>query len=121
MEIHVKVIDWLHILLGILGVLGAALLFIVIAGGGLISGDELAIQITTFVAFVIGGFIFLISVPGIIVGVGLLQYRAWARILGIVLGLLNLLAFPVGTVFGIYAIWALLDQGTTELFSPSMS
>lgn len=121
MEIHVKVIGWLNIVLGVLGVLGAVILFIVIAGGGLISGNELAIQITTLVAFVIGGFIFMISIPGIIVGIGLLQFRAWARILGIVLGLLNLLLFPVGTVFGIYSIWALLDQGTTELFAPGIS
>lgn len=121
METHVKVIGWLYILLGILGILGAVLLFMLIAGSGLISGDELAIQITTLVAFVIGGFLFLISVPGIIVGIGLLQFRAWARILGIVLGLLNLLALPIGTVLGIYTIWALLDQGTTELFSPTSS
>jgi len=121
MEIHVKVIGWLHIILGVLGLLGAAFLFLIIVGGGLISGDELAIQITTLVAVVIGGFIFLLSVPGIIVGIGLLQFRAWARILGLVLGLLNLLAIPVGTLLGIYTIWALLDQDTTQLFSPQAS
>lgn len=121
METHVKVIGWLYILLGILGVLGAALLFVVVAGSGLISGDELAIQITTLVGFVVGGFLIMLSVPGIIVGIGLLQFRAWARILGIVIGLLNLLLIPIGTALGIYTIWALLDQGTTELFSPSVS
>ncbi|HSF83149.1 MAG TPA: hypothetical protein VLA49_18065 [Anaerolineales bacterium] len=121
MEIHVKVIGWLYIVLGILGVLGAALLFILVAGGGLISGDEIAIQVTTLVGLILGGLFVLLSVPGIIVGAGLIQFQPWARILALVLGLLNLLAFPVGTLLGIYTIFVLLDEATARLFAPRTS
>lgn len=37
-----------------------------------------------------GGFLILISIPGIVAGIGLLKYKSWARILAIILGVLNL-------------------------------
>jgi len=116
MEIHVKVLGWLYIALGILGILGAAALFIVMVGGGLISGDEIAMKVTTLVGLIISGVLVLLSLPGIIVGVGLIQFQPWARILALVLGLLNLVAFPIGTLLGIYTIFVLLDVGTSPLF-----
>ena len=116
METHVKVIGWLYIFLGAVGILGAVLLFLIIAGSGLISGDELAIQITSIVGAILGGILVLLSVPGIVAGIGLIQFNAWARIVSLVLGLLNLLAFPVGTLLGIYTIWVLLDDDTAALF-----
>jgi len=116
METHIKVISWLYIILGGLGLLGAAILILLVAGGGLISGDQTAILVTTLVSVILGGAIILISVPGIIAGIGLLRYRPWARILALVLGILNLPGFPVGTILGIYTIWALLDDESAGLF-----
>jgi len=119
METHVKVVGWLHIVLGILGILGAGALFLIIAGSGLISGDDIAIKITTLVGFIVGGILVLISIPGIIVGAGLIQFRPWARIMALVLALFNLLAFPLGTLLGIYTIFILLDEATSRLFAPT--
>ncbi|UCH60227.1 MAG: hypothetical protein JSV61_01775 [Anaerolineales bacterium] len=116
MDTHVKVVAWLYIVLGVLGIVGAAVLFLIIAGSGLISGDDIAIQVTTLVGLVIGGVLVLTSIPGIVVGVGLIQFQPWARIFALVLGLLNLLAFPVGTLLGIYTIFILLDEATSKLF-----
>jgi len=118
MKSHVQVIGWLYIILGVLGILLAAFVCITIVGGGLISGDRTAIAITSMVAAIVGGLITLLSIPGIVVGAGLLKFKPWARILAIVLGLLNLVNFPVGTALGIYAIWALLDEETIGLFEP---
>ena len=69
-------------------------------------------------------FIFLIllviSVPGIIAGIGLLQYRPWARILTIILSVIELLNFPFGTALGFYGIWALLSPEGAALFRDGM-
>jgi hypothetical protein len=120
METHIKVISWLYIILGALGLLGAAILILLVAGGGLISGDRTAILATTLVSVILGTVIILVSVPGIIAGIGLLKYRPWARILALVLGILNLPGFPVGTILGIYTIWALLDDESAGLFESSV-
>jgi hypothetical protein len=117
METHIKVLSWLYIVLGVLGVISAGIVFLVVAGGGLISGDRTAIAVTSLVAIIISGFILLISAPGVVAGLGLLSYRPWARILTLILGILNLPGFPIGTLLGIYTIWALLDDESVELFN----
>jgi hypothetical protein len=43
-------------------------------------------------------------------GVGLLQYRTWARVFAIVMAVLMLFSFPIGTAVSIYAFWVLLSQ-----------
>ncbi len=116
MDTHVKVLGWLWIVFGALGLLGALCAFVAIAGGGLISGDQDAILATSITSIVVGGFIFVISIPDIIAGVGLLNFKSWARILAIILAILNLFAFPIGTALGVYTLWALLNKETTPLF-----
>ncbi|HZY62866.1 MAG TPA: zinc ribbon domain-containing protein [Edaphobacter sp.] len=55
--------------------------------------------------------VFLISgataVLAFIAGFGLLSRRSWARVLAIVLAILALLKFPLGTALGIYTLWVL--------------
>ena len=116
MDIHVKILGWLYIVLGLLGVLAAGFIFFVVAGAGWISGDEVAIRITTLVAVAIAAVSVLISAPGIVAGIGLLNFQPWARILALVLGILNLPGFPLGTILGIYSLVILLDDRTSELF-----
>jgi hypothetical protein len=64
-------------------------------------------------------FLLIVSLPGLITGFGLLSYKPWARIVGIVLAVLQLLHFPLGTVFGIYALWVLLNNETERMFAGS--
>jgi hypothetical protein len=59
----------------------------------------------------------LLSAPGIIAGVGLLGFHSWARILALVLAVLNLPGFPIGTLLGIYTLYALLDDDAAHLFA----
>ena len=59
---------------------------------------------------------FLLAVPSIAGGVGLLKGKFWARILVLILGIFNLIDFPIGTLIGIYTIWVLLNQETALLF-----
>src|SRR5439155_1439776 len=41
---------------------------------------------------------------------GLFERQSWARILGLVLGILALLRFPLGTALGIYTLWVLAPE-----------
>lgn len=116
MTTHVKVLGLLYIFLGALGLVGAATLVVIVAGSGIISGDQTAIQVTGIVAFVLGMLVIVFSTPGIIAGIGLLNMKSWARILTLVLGVMNLPNFPLGTLLGGYTLWALLDESNARLF-----
>ena len=118
METHVKVVGWLHIVLSALGLLGAAFVFILVFGGGLISGDHTAILVTFLVAVFVSGLLVAISLPGLIAGMGLLRFKPWARILALVLAVLELVNFPFGTLLGIYTFIALLSNEGARLFHP---
>ncbi|HEX7974045.1 MAG TPA: hypothetical protein VF498_06530 [Anaerolineales bacterium] len=116
METHVKVVGWLYIVLGGLGILAAALVFLIVFGSGLISGDRTAIGVTFIVAAAVAVMLLVLSVPGVIAGFGLLSFKPWARILALILGILNLPGFPLGTLLGIYTLYALVDEEGARLF-----
>ncbi len=58
----------------------------------------------------LGVWLSLLSVLGIIAGFGLLGRRPWARTMAIVFGCLSLLSFPFGTALGIYTLWVLASS-----------
>ena len=43
---------------------------------------------------------------------GLFEREPWARFLGLALGFLALLRFPLGTALGIYTLWVLLPENS---------
>jgi hypothetical protein len=55
-----------------------------------------------------GGMLITFGIVGLIVGVGLLMRKSWARMLAIVVGILGLIDMPFGTALGIYTLWVLL-------------
>ena len=122
MDTHVKVLAFLFIIFGILGTmvglgLMALLSFIGVAGAASDPDAWMAIPILGFTGAALGVFILILSLPGIIAGVGLLKFRPWARILTIVLSALNLMNFPVGTIIGIYGLWVMLSDEGSRLFA----
>jgi dipeptide/tripeptide permease len=117
MDKHVTVLGALYIALGLLALLVGAVAFTVIGGAGVISGDPDAMFATGIVATVIGIFLFVIALPSIIAGVGLLKRKPWARILSLILGALNIFNIPFGTALGIYTFWVLLNDQTAPLFT----
>jgi hypothetical protein len=62
-----------------------------------------------------GGMLITMAVVGMIVGVGLLMRKSWARIFAIVVAILGLIDMPFGTALGIYTLWVLLPaESETE-------
>ncbi len=117
MEKHVTLVAALNIGFGVMGLLVACLAFVVIAGAGAISGDPQTMAITSVVAATIAVFFITLSVPEIVGGIGLLKHRGWARILVLIIAVLELFQIPFGTVVGIYTIWVLLNDETAKLFT----
>lgn len=131
MRQHVKILAVLHIVLGCLGVL-AALVVLTIFGGlaalagmsnhGGIGGDEFpATPFFGILGAVIMVVILVVSLPGLIAGIGLLNFQPWARILTIIISALELPAFPFHTALGIYGLWVLLSNEGAALFDRQWS
>ena len=58
-----------------------------------------------------------LATPGVIAGYGLLKRKSWARVLAIVIGILNLVNFPIGTAIGVYTIFVLMQEEATDFFA----
>ncbi len=123
MDTHVKVLGVLYLALSALGILAALFLMVTIGGtaglvGAAADAQDAAIAIPiigiTGMALVI--VLLALSLPGVFAGWGLLNFKPWARILAIVLAILNLFNIPFGTLLGIYALWVLLNKETERLF-----
>jgi hypothetical protein len=123
MQNHVKILGILHIVFGALGIVvgfGLLALFGGIAGIVGMNADSDDAEIAVPILGGIGGLIFaftaLLSIPGIVAGIGLLHFKPWARILAIVISILSLLHIPIGTALGFYGIWVLFSRDGQVLF-----
>ncbi len=117
MDKHITAVAALFIAFGGLGVFLALIILLAVVGGGLLSGDEEAIWITSIVGLSIAGPLLLIEPLKIVGGIALLQRRPWARILVLILSFLSLIMFPIGTAYGVYAIWVLMKDDTVRLLA----
>ena len=122
---HVKVLAVVHVALAVLGLAGALFLLLVLGGVagivGVAAGQDpdawIAVPVLGLIATMLFFFLVVLSVPGLIAGIGLLSLRPWARMLTLVLSALNLLNVPLGTALGIYGLWVLLHKDTGPLFN----
>ena len=125
MEGQVKILAVLYIVFGALGILAAVIILMIFGGAagivGSVAQDQADARIALPIIGAVGGliaiFILVLSAPNILAGVGLLKYKEWARILTIVLSILNIPFIPFGTILGVYGLWVLLNQQTIALFS----
>ena len=116
MEQHITILGVLHIAYGALGILIAMIVFMAVVGGGMLSGDYDAIAITSLVGTTVATFLFIPCLPGLIGGIGIFKYKQWARITLLVVGFINLLIVPFGTILGIYTIWVLMNIEVKDMF-----
>src|ERR1700750_1222707 len=93
MDTHVKVLGALQIGFGVIGLLFAVLMVFVFGGAASIVGASgnpdasFAVPIIGLTGVALGGFLAIPSMPSVIVGIGLLKFKPWARIAGIVLSI----------------------------------
>jgi hypothetical protein len=123
MATHVKVLGVLHIALSAIGIMFAIVLMILVGGAaGIVgaSGDPDAQYAIPIIG--LGGTALIVvtlafSLPGLVVGIGLLKFRPWARVFGIVLSIFDLVWVPFGTLIGAYGLFVLFSKETDRLFS----
>jgi hypothetical protein len=66
--------------------------------------------LVSWITAVIGLGIMTLAAATAAAGVGLVQYRSWARIFAIIMAVLLVFNFPVGTVIAVYAFWVLFSK-----------
>ncbi len=106
-EKHTKILAILWLVISI---------FELARGFGVYFGGSLAMHFIPFpmrpfiwpIAGMVGVFLLAIAVAGFLAGWGLLNYRPWARLLALILGIISLIHIPFGTALGIYTLWVLL-------------
>ncbi len=116
MEKHIHVVGILYIVLSIFCFLGAFAVYFIFRIIGNFSDDQDANMVLTMIANILAVLFVVLSVPGLIGGIGLIKRKNWARILILILSILNLFNFPVGTALGVYAIWALVQPEVAAEF-----
>jgi hypothetical protein len=95
---------------GILYYLGGAGL--ILSGGAALVGARSAENAVLMVVFLALGVGYLFS------GWGVRALRAWGRIVGIVLSVIGLLGFPVGTLINAYILYLYLSKKGRTIFAP---
>jgi hypothetical protein len=116
MAMHVNILGWLLVGSGILTAIGG---LIVLFASQIIQripfpvGDGVPAGIPPFAAWItsmIGVSILAVAAATAAAGVGLLEYRSWARTFAIIIAVLLLFHFPIGTGVAIYAFWVLFSE-----------
>lgn len=115
MRTHLNILAILYLLTSLGEVLAALALFGLLSGVGALTGDVFAFSFLAGLGTLLGGFLLLLGLPGLVLAWGFWRANWWARPLGFVLGVLNLFNAPLGTLLGIYTIWALLQDETRRM------
>ena len=110
MDTHVKILAGLFIVLSALGTLGAFFVATV--------SSVITIPFLGLAGIALSVYLLAVSLPGLMAGIGLLQFKPWARVLAIVLSALHLVNYPFGTAAGIYGLYVLLSEEGSRLFKP---
>ncbi len=114
MEGHVKIVGILMLVWGALAALGVIMM---LGFTGVMAAEMpgFAQGMMGFFAILFGALAAL-SLGG---GYGLLNHEEWARGITFAVAILSLFSFPIGTAFGIYALWVMTRPGAKDLLAPS--
>src|SRR5262252_1434867 len=101
---RIKMLAWIYVALGGVGLLAGSVLCLLL---------WLAPDVQSHALQFIGP-LFLMSaavlwIPALLGGLGLLAAQPWARLLIIILSVLCVPVFPIGTALGGFGLWVLLD------------
>jgi len=115
-ELHAKIVGWIRIVSSSLFLCAGLVLFILLTGIGFVADDRVALGVLSIVGTVVGGLLVLLGIPGILAGIGVLAHKSWGRVLTIIIGIIDLVNFPVGTLVGVYTIFVLMQDTAGSYF-----
>ena len=114
---HVTILGWLYIVSHALFLAVGGFVFLLLTGIGVATGEAEALTVLGVVGTSVGLLLAALAVPGLLAGYGLLARKTWARILAIVVGILGLVNFPIGTAIGLYTFWVLTQPSAMDYFA----
>ena len=127
MEKHISLLGILYVCYHAAALLAAGVVLVTFFGIGLISATGLrhAVDAIPWMPFsilgAIGGMVSMLllitALPGFIAGIGLIRFRPWSRILGIIVAFFNLFSFPFGTALSVYAFWVLFGDESAKMLN----
>ncbi len=115
MEKHLTVVAALQVGFGLLGIIAAIIVYTVLHNVMQIADEPETSRVLSIIARWVSLFLLIVSVPGLIGGIGLFMNKSWARILVLIISVLSLLNIPIGTAVAIYSIWVLVQDDTIKL------
>ncbi|MBM4048231.1 MAG: hypothetical protein FJ279_24270 [Planctomycetes bacterium] len=115
MKTHVAILATLDVALGVLAIVGAAAFLILAPGKSQAIWPEHPDRVIKG-AVALSAFAFAVGVFALWLGYSLATRQRWARMGQIVFAAASLPGVPVGTVFGLYALWALLRPEAKAFF-----
>jgi hypothetical protein len=120
---HINLLGILHLLWGGLNaILGVALMTLGLGAAAILKTSDssgqghVAAGVMAGVFMIIAGALLIWGTLQLLVGVGLRQYRPWARPVTIALSVLNIFFLPFGTAVGVYGLWVLVHDSARVLF-----
>jgi hypothetical protein len=116
LQLHITILGWIQIVSSAVFLVIGGFVFVLLSGIGFASGDPTATAILSVVGASVGILMMVLALPGLLAGYGLLTGKSWGRILAIVVGVLGLLNFPIGTLIGAYTLWVLLQEDAAPYF-----
>ena len=116
MEKHLTVVAALQVGFSVLGILAAIIVYTVLHSVMHFADDPETVNVLRIVARWVSLFLLVISIPGLVGGIGLFMKKNWARILVLIISVLDLLNIPLGTIIAVYSIWVLVQEDTVKLF-----
>jgi hypothetical protein len=124
MQTHVKVLGVVYLAVGAFMLIGALFLALTMGSvAGIVGATAepqdaaIAIPVLGLAGTALAAMLGIFALPSLITGYGLLYFKPWSRIVGIVLSAVSLINIPLGTVVGAYGLWVLLNKETERLFS----
>ncbi len=116
LQMHITILGWIQAINGSLMLVVGGFILLLLSGIGFASGDPTALAILSVVGTSVGFLMLILALPSLLAGYGLLKGRSWGRPLAIVVGILGIFNFPVGTLIGAYTLWVLLQDDAATYF-----
>ncbi|HVX66324.1 MAG TPA: hypothetical protein VHA11_06975 [Bryobacteraceae bacterium] len=111
---HIRLLGILWVAISAFRVLPGLFLTLVFQNGFPFHGGEDVPDFVPILLHTIGSALLIGGALGILVGVGLLQRKSWARMGALLLGGVSLIDMPFGTALGIYTLWVLLPAESEQ-------
>jgi hypothetical protein len=115
-ELHISIVAWLRIIYSLILILAAAFVAAVLLTVGAVAQDPTALGFLGSIGVLTGGFMLVLALPSLILGISLLRRAGWSRLIALVLAVFDLALFPIGTVLGAYTLFVLLQRSAEEAF-----